>query len=180
VCVCVCHNVCVHVCVSVCVIVCVSLTAGSDCESLTDGQLNASSARKGKAQFPVAQPRRLGPGPGLDVFASAKEWAKNFERMDRFREIIRGPPTVIPPIPPPAPVVPPPSAPPPSLDLATMVGLFKGLAEVMVAVTGARGVQQQAAPAPVQPVQLAAAADPLTLANFERLLAALGKSSSDK
>jgi hypothetical protein len=162
------------------VIVCVSLTAGSDCESLTDGQLNAGSARKGKAQFPVVQPRRLGPGPGLDVFASAKEWAKNFERMDRFREIIRGPPTVIPPMPPPPPVVPPPDAPPgpPSLDLATMVGLFKGLAEVMVAVTGARGFQQQAAPPPVQP--LAAAADPLTLANFERLLAALGKSSSDK
>ena len=123
---------------------------------------------------------RPGPTASLDVFASAEEWAKNFERMDKIRELIRGPVPL--PMPPPVPVVPPPAAaPPPGLDFTAMIGLFKGLAEVMVAVTTARGVQPPVMPtAPAPPVQVATAADPLTLATFERLLAALGKSNSDK
>jgi hypothetical protein len=159
-----------------------SRPSASDYE--TDGQKNARKeiARKSKPQFPV-EPIRPGPSASLDVFASAEEWAKIFERMDKIRELIRGPAPL--PMPPAAavPVVPPPAAaaPPPGLDFTAMIGLFKGLAEVMVAVTTARGVQPPVMPAAqAPPVQVATAADPLTLATFERLLAALGKSNSDK
>ena len=65
---------------------------------------------------------------------------------------------------------------PQGLDIATMLGIFKTIAEVMV--TAVRGVQLPCAPTavpapapPAPPVQVAAPADPLNMANFERMLA---------
>jgi len=97
---------------------------------------------------------------------SAEEWANNFAKMDRFRELIRGP--NMPP--------PPPPPPPQGVDLSAMLTIFKTLADVMV--TAVRAVQAApappAAPPPAPPAgQLATPADPLTIANLERMIAAL-------
>ena len=86
--------------------------------------------------------------------------------MDRFRELIRGPNMPPPPVPPP----------PQGVDFSAILTMFKTLADVMV--TAVRAVQvaptPPAAPVPpAPPVQAATPADPLTIANLERMIAAL-------
>ena len=140
-----------------------------------NGQGNAGTPNNRGKIIPV---RRGGQTQALDfdVGASAEEWARNFARMDKFREMIRGPMLPpMPPTPPPAPPVQPPQVPNQGVDLSVMVGLFKTLADVMVAAV--RGAQPQPAlqPPPAPAVLAATPADPLTMANFERMLAALQK-----
>ena len=143
-------------------------------ETADNGDQMPSNAVRQNYSLANQQPKR---GQAPDPFGSAEAWAANFARMDKFREIIRGP------MPPPPPVTPPPAAPGQAgsgVDIAAMLGLFKTMADVMV--TYMRGIQTQPImppPAPPAPVQVAVPADPLTIVNFERLLTALAQQKNN-